>query len=88
MARKDGFIKDCQTLITNELQFADAWEGLKQEFLAMQANSVNITQQDLDAAGMTGITPQQFQDALTTMQTVVDFIHTPATAAKLYRIRR
>jgi hypothetical protein len=83
--RLAGFINDCQTLITNELQFADAWEALKQEYTAFGTNGITIT--DADVADL-GVTAAQFLAALAAMHSVVDFIHVPATAAKLYRVRR
>jgi methionine synthase II (cobalamin-independent) len=83
--RLPGFIRDCQSLITNELQFADAWEALKQEYAAMQANGIQITDADLTEIG---VNTQQFLAALAAMQEVVDYVHTPVRAAKLYRVRR
>jgi len=83
--RLPGFIADAQTAITNELQFADAWSGLKTEYDAMVANGVVIT--DADVAAL-GVTAAQFLQALLAMQEVVDYIHVATRAQKLYRVRR
>ena len=83
--RLAGFINDCQTLITNELQFADAWSALKAEYDTFATNGITITDADVEALG---VNAAQFGQALQAMQSVVDYIHVPATAAKLYRVKR
>jgi hypothetical protein len=89
MARTQGFIQDTQTLISNTLQFADAWSALQQEYAAMQTNGIQIVQADLDAVfGANALTPAQYQAALVAQQALVDSIHVQATAAKLYRLKK
>ena len=83
--RLPGFVTDCQTGITHLLQFADAWDALRQEYNAMQANGVVIT--DADVAEL-GVTAAQFNAALGAMQEVVDHAHVATRAAKLYRVKR
>jgi hypothetical protein len=83
------FITDCQTGIVQVLQFADNWSALKAEFDTFAANGIAITQGDLDAVfGAGRITVAQFNETLAAMQTAVDFIHAPAQAPKLYRVKR
>ena len=87
--RMTGFIADCQTQITQILNTADAWSALQQEYAAMTTNGTLPTQADVDAVfGVGVITLAQFNAALTAQQSVIDNIHVPATAAKLYRVRR
>jgi hypothetical protein len=88
MSRKTGFITDCQTLITEELRFADAWEALKQEYAAMQTNGITITLADVQQVIPDITDIAHFNAALSAMQEVVDYVHTPVRAAKLYRVRR
>lgn len=88
MARLNGFIQDVQTIITQQLEFADAWSALQQEYNAMQTNGVVIAQTDLDAVFGAGVvTVAQWNAALVAQQSVVDNIHVAATAAKLYRLK-
>lgn len=82
---RPGFINDAQTLITNTLQFADAWGALQQEFSTFATNGITITDADVVALG---VTAAQFNQALAAQQEVVDHIHVPTRAAKLYRVRR
>ncbi len=81
------FLYDCQTGITNVLQFADAWSALKAEFDTFTANGVIITDADVQKI-LPDVTAAQFTAALTAMQEVVDYLHVATRAAKLYRIRR
>lgn len=81
------FISDCQTLISQELQFADAWSALKAEFDTFATNGISITDADVEAI-IPGITAAQFNQALAAMQEAVDYIHVATRAAKLYRVRR
>lgn len=55
----------------------------------MTTNGALPTQADVDAVFGTGVlTLAQYNQALNSMQAVVDNIHVPATAAKLYRVKR
>jgi hypothetical protein len=84
-APRPGFITDAQSLITQTLQFADAWSALKAEWDTFSANGISIT--DADVAAL-GVTAAQFNAALGAQQEVVDYIHVATRAAKLYRVRR
>jgi hypothetical protein len=84
-----GFIADVQTQITETLKVADAWSALQQEYAAMTTNGTLPTQPDIDAVfGAGALTLAQFNAALVAQQALIDSIHAPATAAKLYRVRR
>lgn len=80
-----GFITDAQNLITQNLQFADNWSALQQEYSTFTANGITITDADVVALG---VTAAQFNAALSAMQEVVDYVHVAIRAAKLYRVRR
>lgn len=82
---RPGFITDAQTLITQELQFSDAWSALQQEYATFTTNGVTISDADVAALGVTAV---QFNQALVAMQEVVDYVHVATRAAKLYRVRR
>jgi hypothetical protein len=88
MPRTQNFIRDCQTQVTELLKVADAWAALKEEYAAMTTNNALPTQPDIDAVfGAGALTLAQFNQALAAQQAVVDNIHVPTTAAKLYRMR-
>ncbi len=88
MARVAGFIENVRSAITESLRIADAWSALKYEYDAFTTNGVSITQADLDnvfGAGVVSVA--QFNAALVAQQGLVDALHVPATAAKLYRLK-
>ena len=82
---RPGFITDAQNVITMQLQFADNWSALQQEFSTWAANGVVLT--DADVAAL-GVTAAQFNQALAAQQEVVDYIHVATRASKLYRVKR
>jgi hypothetical protein len=87
--RIQGFIADCQTLISEQLRITDAWSALQQEYAAMTTNNALPTQPDIDAVFGTGVlTLAQFNAAISGEQEVVDYVHTATRAAKLYRVKR
>lgn len=87
--RTQGFIADVQNIITQQLQFADAWSALQQEYAAMTTNGALPTQGDIDTVFGTGVlTLAQFNAALVAQQEAVDYVHVATRAAKLYRVRR
>lgn len=87
VAPREGFIRDCQTLVTEQLRITDAWSALQQEFSTFSTNGVVIDDAAVQAV-IPGVTAAQFNAALVAEQEVVDFTHTATRAAKLYRIRR
>jgi hypothetical protein len=82
-----GYLPDMSSLINQTLQFVDAWSALAAESSTWQANGIAVAQSDVDALNIPGLTVADVQAARSTMQAVADYIHTPATAAKLYRLK-
>ena len=88
MARLSGFLENVRTVVTDSIRTADQWSSLKYEYDSFATNGVAITQTDLDAVfGVGTVTVAQFNQALAAQQALVDALHVPATAAKLYRLR-
>ena len=88
MARLSGFLENVRTIVTDSIRVADQWSSLKYEYDAFTLNGVVITQADLDAVfGAGTVTVVQFNQALAAQQGLVDALHVPATASKLYRLR-
>lgn len=85
---RPNFLPEVTTLINQLLDLSDAWSSLKSEHDTWAANGIALAQADVDALGIPGLTLQNVTDALVTVQTVVDFIHSTANAPKLYRIKR
>jgi hypothetical protein len=95
MARIDGFTEEVRSLVKDSLRIADAWSGLKAEYDAFVTNlGATPVKQDvlngvfgLDKQGLPVVTEAQFIAGITAQQALVDALHVPATAAKLYRLK-
>lgn len=83
-----SYLPDMTNLINQMLALADSWSALQQESLTWQANGISIAQEDVDALGIPGLVVADVQAARTTLQSVIDYIHQPAQAKALYRMKR
>jgi hypothetical protein len=82
---RPSFLTDAQNVINAQLQFADSWSALQQEFSTWAANGIVLTDQDVISFGMTA---QEFLAVLGAQQEVVDYIHVPTRAAKMYKLKK